>query len=284
MRVATGCVVAGDPEAGVAIDAVELAVADDALGRVGGCLLVVDRDEIRAVHRIAHRLIETKARGNRGNGDAVACRALTLRVAGRAQIALSVRLHAMLAKEIATVDHVAFGKSHLAGEVDMAPATVARRPLVLVGMAAEAGRMLGLDVVGIDGDVHMAADAVSRAFLAMEFVREAKVAPGHLGGVPISGAPMAVGASVRIVRFRVALDTVLGGRPMERTGLAGRLHAVVAFEAIDALHHVGAVLERVVLLLLLEAEHLGAGACEAGQRDERHDCEPSFHRFPRQLC
>jgi hypothetical protein len=61
MWVATGCVVAGNAEAGVAIDAVEFAVADHALGRVGGGLLVVDRDEVCAVHRVAHRLIETKA-------------------------------------------------------------------------------------------------------------------------------------------------------------------------------------------------------------------------------
>jgi hypothetical protein len=101
-------------------------MAYDALTRVSRGLLVVDRDEIRTVHGVPHRLIETESRWNRRHRDAMASRALTLRMARRAQIGLGVRLHSMLTKEVAIVNDVALGKGHFAGQIDVASATVAR--------------------------------------------------------------------------------------------------------------------------------------------------------------
>ena len=61
MRVPANRILARDSQPRVAIDAKELAVTDDALRRVGDCLLVVNRDEVRAVHRITQRRIKTKS-------------------------------------------------------------------------------------------------------------------------------------------------------------------------------------------------------------------------------
>lgn len=61
MRVPTNRILARNSQPRVAVDAKELAVTDDALRRVGDRLLVVNRDEVRAVHRIAQRRIKTKS-------------------------------------------------------------------------------------------------------------------------------------------------------------------------------------------------------------------------------
>ncbi len=68
------------------------------------------------------------------------------------------------------MNDVAFWQSHFPGKVDMATATVSRRPLVFVGVTAEARWVLRSDVVGVDGDVDMAADAVAGAFLVVKVV------------------------------------------------------------------------------------------------------------------
>jgi len=61
MRIPTNRILARYPQPRVAVDAKELAVTDDALCGVGDRLLVVDRDEVRSVHRIAQRCIKPKS-------------------------------------------------------------------------------------------------------------------------------------------------------------------------------------------------------------------------------
>jgi hypothetical protein len=81
----------------MAIHAEERAVTHDACSGIGRGLLVVHRHEVGSVHRVPHRGVEIEPRGNRRHGDAVTLGALTLGVAGRAQIALRAGLHAVLA-------------------------------------------------------------------------------------------------------------------------------------------------------------------------------------------
>jgi len=99
---------AGNAFARVAIDTEQLAVADDAHARISRRLHVVNRKEIRSVHRLSHRRIEGEPRRNCRHSDPVACRALALRVAGGAQVGLGGCLQAVLAEEVTIVYHVAF--------------------------------------------------------------------------------------------------------------------------------------------------------------------------------
>ena len=149
------------------VDAEELAVADDALPRVRSGLLIVHRDEVRPVHRIAHGSIEAKSRWNSRHSDPVTGRALPLRVAGRAEVPLCIRLHAVLAQKVPIVNHVAFRERHFPRQIDVASPAVARCPLSLVGVTAEAGWVLGAHVVGVDRDVDVASHAVACALFGV---------------------------------------------------------------------------------------------------------------------
>lgn len=161
MRVPTGGVLTRDAEPRVTIHAEELAVASDALPRIGGSLLVMHGNEIGPVHGVPHRLVEPEPGRNRGDGDAVTCGALALGVAARAEVTLCVGLHSMLTKEVAIVNHVTLGDGHLPRQVDMAPAAVPGVPLPLVRMTAEASRVFDAHVVGVDRHVDVTSHAVA---------------------------------------------------------------------------------------------------------------------------
>ena len=248
----------------MAIDAKELTVASDALPRIGSRLLVVHRDEIRTVHRIPHRFVEAEPRRNRRDGDSVTGAALALGMALGAEVALRVGLHPVLSKEIPVVDDVALGQRHFARQVDMTTAAISGRPLTLVRMTAEARRVLDPHIVRVDRHVDVAAHTIARAFLAMELVREPKVASRHFGRASIASAAVAVGAGIGVVGVLMALDAVRSRREVEGAFLTGALDAIVTLQTIDAFDHVGTMLERVVFSFLLESQHLGACPCEAG--------------------
>ena len=125
MRVASRGVLPRDTETGVAVDAEELAVTDHTLPWVHCGLLIVNADEVRPVHGAAHGLVEAEPRGNRRHRDAVARRALALRVARGAEVALRVGLHSVLAEEVPVVDDVALRERHFTREVDVTATAVA---------------------------------------------------------------------------------------------------------------------------------------------------------------
>ena len=151
----------------MAIHAEKLAVTGDACRGVGHGLLVVHRDEVGSMHRVPHGGVEIQPRRDHRDSNAVTLGALALRVTGGAQIALCVRLHAVLAEEVTVMNHVAFRPRHLSGQIDVASTTVARVPLAFVRVATEARRVLRADVVGVGGHVHMAAYAVPGAFFVV---------------------------------------------------------------------------------------------------------------------
>ncbi|KPK66620.1 MAG: hypothetical protein AMS21_01470 [Gemmatimonas sp. SG8_38_2] len=197
----------------MAVDAKQLTVTDDAGAWVRGRLLVVHRDEVGAMHRIAHGLVELQPRGNGRHGDAVARGALALRVARRAQVSLGIGLHPMLAKEIAIVNHVALGPRHFSGQVDVATTAIPRVPLALVRVTAEACGMLHARAIRVDGDVDVATHALGNTCLDVFGMGKAQMLSCHLGGVPVSRASVAVRARARVVGILMALDAI--GRAWE---------------------------------------------------------------------
>jgi hypothetical protein len=246
--------------------------------------LVVHADEIRAVHRIAHRIVESKARRNRWNGHSMAGGALSLRVTRRAEVRLSGSLQPVLSQEVAIVNDVAFGQPQLSWKVDVAAPAVPRRPLVLVRVAAEARWVFRTYVVGVHRDVHMATNAFSGAFPAVELVRKPHVAARHLGRASIPHPAVAVGAGVWVVGVFVAVDAVARGGEMKRPGVARSLDALVALQAVDPFDYVCAVLEGVVLSFLLETKHFCTAADEQRQRQQNRCGNATPHRSPRHVC
>jgi hypothetical protein len=95
---------------------------------------------------------------------------------------------------------------------------------------------------------------------------------------------MTVRAGIGIVRFLVALDAVGGRWKVEWTGLTGFWDPGVALETVDPLDEVSTVLKRVVLILLLETEHLGAAQSRAQDQPECDDGPRLAHCFPCHLC
>lgn len=93
--------------------------------------------------------------------------ALTLCVAGGAQVPLGIGLDTVLAEEVAIVHHMALRRRHFSWEINVASAAVSRVPLALVSVTTEAGGMLDADVVRVDRHVHVASHAIPGARLAV---------------------------------------------------------------------------------------------------------------------
>src|SRR5450432_537375 len=86
------------------------------------------------------RPADTELPRQRCNGDAVTLRARAIIVAGRAKLALTRSVDAVLANEIAIVNEVTLGWSLLRRDVDVTAVAIANVPLVLVLVASEARR------------------------------------------------------------------------------------------------------------------------------------------------
>jgi hypothetical protein len=208
-------------------------------------------------------------------------RALALGVAGGAQIALRIGLNPVLAKEVSVMHQVALRRAAFGRQLDVATVAVAHVPLSCVLMAAEAGRHVRAQRSIFEGHVDVAANAVAGSGFLMCGMRKPQVFPGHLRGVTSSRTAVAIGAGVGVVRILVAANAVFGRRKMKRTGFAGFLNADVAHGAVDAIEHVGPVLERALLAiaLTLQSENLGARPRGASQGRQCHDCDQPFRHF-----
>ena len=244
------------------VDAEELAVTNHAHPRLGCGLLVVDREEIRAVHRLPHRGVEREPRRDRRDRHAMTGRTLALRVTGRAEVALCVGLNSVLAKKVAVVDHMALWRDTLRLKLHVTAITVAHVPLSGVLVAAKARGHIGSKGGVFVADVHVAAHAISGAFLGMACVGKTQMLTRHLGSMACPSPAMAVLAGVRVVRIFVTLDATGRRRKVQRAGLTRFLDAPVTLEAVDAFQHVSSMFERTLrrVVLALQAEDLGAGA------------------------
>jgi hypothetical protein len=243
MGVAAGGVQPGHTLARVTVDTEQLAVADDAHARISRRLHVVYRKEVRAVHRLSHRRIEGQPRRNRWHRDAVARRALTLRMAGRAKVCLGGGLQSVLAQEVIIVHDVAFRRDSLGCELDMTAVTIAHVPLTGVHVTTEAGGHVGSKSRVLVFHIDVAPYAIPGAGFGVSFMGEDQVFACHLRCVTGSRSPMAVRTSVWIVRVLMALDALLRGWKVKWTRLAGALNPSVALEAIDPLEYMGSMFE-----------------------------------------
>jgi len=262
MRISADRIDSRNTLARVTVDAEELAMTNHAHPGLGRCLLVVDREEIRPVHRLPHRRIKSQSRRDSWDCHAMTGRTLTLGMTSRAQVALRVGLNSMLTKEVAVVDHVALWRNALRLKLHVTAIAVAYVPLSGVIVTAKARRHAGSKGGVFVLHVHVAANTISRAPLEVTGMGEAQVLARHLGPVPCPSSPMALRARVGVVRVFVTLDASLRRRKVQRAGLTSVLDARVTFETVDALEHVGSVLEGALrlLALALEPEDLGAGA------------------------
>jgi hypothetical protein len=98
-------------------------------------------------------------------------------------------------------------------------------------------------------------------------MRETQMLARHFRRVAIPRAPMAVRASVGVMRILVAFDAIGRRREVHRPGLSGLLDARMALVAVDAFEHVCTMLERPILFVPFEAKHLGACSGGAGEQD-----------------
>ena len=175
---------------------------------------------------------------------------------------MRVGLHSVLAQKVAVVDHVALWRDSLGRELYVTAIAVAHVPLSGMIVTAKAGRHVGAKGAVLVLHVHVAANAISRAPFEVAGMGEAQVLARHLGPVPCPRSPMALRARVGVVRVFVTLDAASRRREVERAGLARVLDARVTLETVDALEHVGSMLEGTLrlLALALQPEDLGAGA------------------------
>jgi len=190
----------------------------------------------------------------------------------------------MLTQEVPVVHHVALGRRHLSRQIHVAATAVPGVPLALVRVATETSRMLDPNVVRAGRDVDMTSHAVTGTRFLVDRMRETEMLARHLRRLTIAGAPVTIRASIGIVRFLVACNAVCSRRKVERTGLTRFRDAGVADEAVDSLDEVSTVLERMVLILLLETEHFGATHRRAQEHAEYHDGRRLPHCFPCHLC
>ncbi len=201
----------------------------------------------------------------------MAGRALTLCVTGCAQVRLGGGLQAVLAQKVPVVHHVALRWDSLGSELDMAAVTIAHVPLSRVLVTTEAGGHTGSKGRVLVFHIDVATHAIPGAGFGVSFMGEDQVFARHLGCMTSSRSPMTVRTRVRIVRLLMAVDALLCGWQVKRTGLAGTLNPSVAFEAIDPLEYVGSMFELPLLRVFLDSEHFGARSRKAGKGYECDD-------------
>jgi len=207
--------------------------------------------------------------------------ALPLRVTGRAQIALRVGLHPVLAKKISIVNQVAFRGYAFGGQLHVTAIAIAHVPLPGVLVAAEASCHVGAQRRVFVAHVDVAAHAIAGPALGVRGVRKPQVRSGHLRRVAGSGAAVAIRAGVRVVRILMTGHAILRRRKVKRAGFAGLLNAGVAFVAIDAFEHVGPMLKRTlwIVVLALQPENFCAGTRPPCQDHQRDDCDQPVCHF-----
>jgi hypothetical protein len=145
-------------------------------------------------------------------------------------------------------------------------------------VAAEAGGHLRQNRVGsFFGDLDMAVNAVAIYREHVARVCEAELRARELDG--LSDVRLAVASLTGSLVVGLLVAAAAGGirRKVQRPALAGDVDTRVAFDAVDPIENVSAVLERPRGRLVANAEKTRAG----GQRDrqEHNEREPRSHRI-----
>jgi hypothetical protein len=237
--------------------------------------------EARTVQSFQPHVIEGHFRRERGHrADAVALRARTLAMAGRAEIALATCPDAVLADPVAVVDDVAGRRRVVGGEIDVARVAAAQVPLVLVLVTAEAGGHLREQRLRARlGDGAVAADAVPVNHRVVLRVLEAKVLSRE--ACPLAHRRLAMASTARplVVRFAMAPAALSVGRKVEGAGIPCVLDSFMADDAGDPLVDMRAVLEGVRCSGSRKPEHANArGERQREQhRDREREVAPGVH-------
>jgi hypothetical protein len=216
----------------------------------------------------------------RGHADAVARRAVTLFVAGRAQVPRRGGAHAVLPHEIALVHHVAARSRGFSGQIHVAAVAVAALPLVFVRVAREALRH-GRTKRRLRARARRSVTRHTLPFQRrhMPFVGEAKVLSGEPGRLPRARATVARLAGTLVVGFRVAFTALRVVRQMQRAYVSGLGDVLVARLAIHASHRVRAVLEGVPRLARPNPQDAGARREQERRDHGPHQSEGRPHRL-----
>jgi hypothetical protein len=206
----------------------------------------------------------------RHGSDAMATGTRALGVASRAEIAGARRAHAVLTDPVAVVDEMAARQASFRLQIDVAAVTVSEVPLILVLVAAEAGRHLGAKLRRLllrDPDV--APDAVALHVGHVGSVLEAQVLPRKLCTFAHEGLAVTAAARIFVVRLRVAAAADGFAGKVDGPRVARERDPFVARDAIDPLDHVRAVLERMRLRRPPKPQHPGARGEREGEEQEQ---------------
>jgi hypothetical protein len=232
---------------------------------IGPRLFRVPGHEAGAVQAPRADVVEGEPCGqSRHRPFAVTRRALSFRVATRAEIALTCGAGSVLAKPVAVVDEMVVGHVGLARQVDVAARAIAKGPLIAVLVAAEAGRHLREHGVGPRlGDLGVASHAVAHGGRHVVGVIEAELSPRELHRASHVAFAVAPRAWALIMGFAVATAAVGLRGKVQWPRVSRRLHPGVALEAVDPLEDVRSMLEWTRRRRPPQAEH--ARAC--GKKD-----------------
>jgi len=221
-------------------------VASHAETGVGASFHRVAGDEAGTVEAREWHLIEHEPRRQRGDGaDSVASGARSLGVAACAEITCARGSDAVLADPVAVMDEVTRRWRILRSEVLVTAVAVAKRPLILVLVTAEACGHFGPHRVRVlVGRGLVASDAIAVRRRLVSSMLEPEVLARDLRTLSRVRRAVAAEARMLIMRFGVAADTRLVGRHVKRFHLAEGAHSLVAVYTVDPVRRVSTVFER----------------------------------------
>ena len=104
-------------------------------------------------------------------------------------------------------------------------------------------------------------------------VRKAKMVTRQYGALARKWLSVAPVAGPCVVRFGVATHARLGAGKVERPGVFGARHVLMARKTVDPANGVGSMLERVARLLRTNAKY--AGACGKTKYEREHEKKES---------
>jgi hypothetical protein len=142
------------------------------------------------------------------------------------------------------MNQVTYGRRILGCEVLVAAVAIAKRPLILMLVAAEAGGHLGPDRVGVlVGHGLVTADAIAVCGRLMGTMLEAQVLTRESRTLTGVGGSMAPETRMLVMRLRMAAHTCRVGGKVQRLDVTRGGHALVAVDAINPVRRVRAMLE-----------------------------------------
>lgn len=175
-------------------------------------------------------------------------------MAGAAQGAFTRGAGSVLAHEVWPMHHMTFRQTVFRLQVHVATIAIGHLPLLFVLMTGEASGHRRTQRAILCTHIHMTADAIAFGGIHVGRMLELEVLARHGRLLTQLMGAMALVTRVWIVRLFVATHAVVRIGQMHRALLARRVRTFVTLKAMDAVEHMGPVLER-FFLSGLDAEH-----------------------------